>query len=90
MVEDGFYIGKINKQNELGAVTWEFIFGENESHVSKHRYKISFYKFTNNQLVLTKSIITKNKYSEGQEALKEMNLNFENQLYDFHQFDEYR
>ena len=80
MVEDGFYLGKINDQFGVGAVTWKYILGENESHAEPHRYQIDIYDFKNHKFDLLKSLMTKNKYKNGNDALKEFNFDLDNQL----------
>ncbi|MSP53974.1 MAG: hypothetical protein EXR81_07045 [Gammaproteobacteria bacterium] len=90
MVEDGFYLGKINDHDGVEAVTWKYIPDKNEYHAGAHRYQINIYNLKNNKFELAKSLPTKNKYKNGIDALKEFDFNFHNQLTDFNVYQKYR
>ena len=90
MVEDGFYLGKINDQYGVGAVSWKYVSNKNGNRTQPHYYRINIYHLKNDKFILLTSFQTKNKYNDGTTALKEFNLYLDNQLAKFNIYQKYR
>jgi hypothetical protein len=73
-IQDGFYLGNINKQYGNGLVTWNFQW--DAAHYEPHKYEIKIYQWDSKKtsFVLKNKFITKKKYKSGCEALKEHGL----------------
>ncbi|OGT37595.1 MAG: hypothetical protein A3F11_10190 [Gammaproteobacteria bacterium RIFCSPHIGHO2_12_FULL_37_14] len=70
----GFYIGKLPHQEDMGAVFWTCVWGNNEAHIDPHRYAIELYRWNGTVFILSKKWITKDKYSNDEDALKAYGL----------------
>ncbi|EKD71725.1 MAG: hypothetical protein ACD_46C00113G0010 [uncultured bacterium] len=66
----GFYIGKLPNNGGLGAIWWTYTYENNESRDDFHRYSINIYKWDGKMFFLSKSLRTKDKYSDDKNALK--------------------
>ena len=61
-IQDGFYLGYINKEYGDGMILWQFQW--DAAHYAPHRYKIKIYSWNNEQeqFILRKEFITKEKF----------------------------
>jgi hypothetical protein len=77
-IQDGFYLGYINKQYGNGLVIWNFQW--DAAHYDPHKYEIKIYQWDNKKIsfVLKNRFITKKKFKTGCEALKEYGLSCKN------------
>jgi hypothetical protein len=77
-IQDGFYLGNINKQYGTGLITWNFQW--DAAHYEPHKYEIKIYQWDNKKIcfILKNKFISNNKYESGCEALKENNLPCQN------------
>lgn len=73
-IQDGFYLGYINKQYGNGLVTWNFQW--DAAHYEPHKYEIKIYQWDSKKtsFVFNKKFITKRKHETGCDALKHYDL----------------
>lgn len=77
-IQDGVYLGHINKKYGYGMIVWKFEF--DAAHYAPHKYKISIYQWDRKteSFTLKKAFVTKKRFESGEDALKSYGLPSEN------------
>lgn len=72
----GMLAGDLGVEIGEGVAVWDFIWGGDESHFDVHRYQFDLYKYDARQsrFVKTKVLSSTQKYKQGAEAAKELQL----------------
>jgi hypothetical protein len=72
----GMLTGDLGGQAGEGIAVWDFIWGADESHFDVHRYQFDLYKYNARQsrFVKTKVLNSTQKYKQGEDAAKELQL----------------
>lgn len=73
--EGGFFFGDLGHDVGFGAAQWDFVWGEDESHVSPHQYEIKLYKWNGWRFEWYKVFRTAS-HNSGQEALQAQGLHY--------------
>jgi hypothetical protein len=86
--EGGMYLGDLGNSRGFGLAVWNFIWAEDESHVDKHRYEVSLYRYdaVQSRFKLIDRVVSKQKYDLPAEALAELGLHYENVFRRFPEF----
>jgi len=74
--EGGFFFGDLGHSIGYGAVQWDFVWGEDEAHVSPHRYEITLYKWNGWRFEWYRVFRTRSKYFSGRAALRANGLHY--------------
>lgn len=69
-LQDGIFLGHINKRHGTGMVTWNFQW--DAAHYQPHKYEITIYNWgtQNSRFNLKSKFVTKRKFKDGCSALK--------------------
>jgi hypothetical protein len=74
--EGGFFFGDLGRGIGLGAAQWDFVWGEDEAHVSPHQYEVKLFKWDGWRFQWHKVVRTRRTYRTGETALRELGFNF--------------
>ncbi|MDQ3919502.1 MAG: hypothetical protein M3348_13605 [Acidobacteriota bacterium] len=76
--EGGFYIGDLGHGLGIGLAVWDFVWDEDESHVSPHRYEIKLYKWNEERTRFewARVLRTPGKFDSGEKAVRSVGLHF--------------
>ena len=74
--EGGFFFGDLGHGIGPGAAQWDFVWGEDEAHVSPHRYEITLYKWNGWRFEWYRVFRTRSKYFSGRAALRANGLHY--------------
>lgn len=77
----GVFVGKLSSGERVGALVWEML--ESARSADKHKYRVHVYHWNGKQFVVAKRLTTQQKYSSGEEALKEFGYRVPNMSRDF-------
>jgi hypothetical protein len=77
-IQDGVYLGHIDKKYGYGMVVWRFQW--NEAHYDPHKYEISIYRWDvkKRAFVYQRTLTTRKKFKGGCRALKHYGLSCKN------------
>lgn len=74
--EGGFFVGDLGNRVGFGVAQWDFVWGEDEAHVSPHQYEIKIYKWNGGRFEWFRVFRTPAKYNSGRAALRASRLNY--------------
>jgi len=74
--EGGFFVGDLGHGVGFGVAQWDFVWGEDEAHVSPHQYEITLYKWNGRRFEWFRVFRTRARYTSGQAALRANGLNY--------------
>ncbi|MCA1817005.1 MAG: hypothetical protein LC746_11465 [Acidobacteria bacterium] len=71
--EGGFYYGDLGRGRGFGAVSWDFIWGD-ESHISPHQYELKIYKWNPKTASFEwhQVLRTREKFEDGEKAIRSL------------------
>jgi hypothetical protein len=74
--EGGFYYGDLGRGRGFGAVSWDFIWGD-EAHPDPHQYELKVYKWSpkSGRFEWYEVLRTRAKFDDGEEAVRSLGFN---------------
>ncbi|HSB10004.1 MAG TPA: hypothetical protein VLM38_11015 [Blastocatellia bacterium] len=74
-IQGGFYFGRLSEKLGLGFASWNFVWGADEAHYAKHRYRVEIFCLQDGRLVKTKTHLSRRRYSgNGVASLRELGI----------------